>query len=32
MLKNKFVVAPLTRCRANKSDGVPNDLNAEYYS
>ncbi|KAL4475982.1 hypothetical protein ABPG72_007868 [Tetrahymena utriculariae] len=31
-LKNKFVVAPLTRMRANQPDMVPNDLMVEYYS
>ena len=31
-LKNRFVVAPLTRMRANPADGIPNDLMAEYYS
>lgn len=30
-LPNRFVMAPLTRCRAN-DDRVPNELMAEYYS
>ncbi|WP_324027043.1 alkene reductase [Maribacter sp. BPC-D8] len=29
-LKNKIVMAPLTRSRSN-SDGIPSDLNVEYY-
>lgn len=31
-LPNRIVCAALTRCRANPSDGIPNDLHAEYYS
>ncbi|EWS75520.1 FAD/FMN-binding family oxidoreductase (macronuclear) [Tetrahymena thermophila SB210] len=31
-LKNRFVVAPLTRQRTNPDDGVPNDLLVEYYT
>ncbi|EAR87547.1 FAD/FMN-binding family oxidoreductase (macronuclear) [Tetrahymena thermophila SB210] len=30
-LKNRFIVAPLTRIRADPKDGVANDLVAEYY-
>jgi len=31
-LKNKFIVAPLTRCKADPADGIPNDLMVEYYT
>jgi len=31
-LKNRFVVAPLVRLRADPLDGIPNDLMVEYYS
>ena len=31
-LKNRIVMAALTRCRADAADGVPNDLHVEYYS
>jgi len=31
-LKNKFVVAPLTRMRANVDDDIPNDLMVEHYT
>jgi len=31
-LKNKFVVAPLGRCRADPENGIPNDLMMEYYT
>ena len=31
-LKNRFVVAPLTRLRADPLDSIPNDLMVEYYS
>lgn len=30
-LKNRVVMAPLTRNRANKHDDAPNALNVEYY-
>jgi 2,4-dienoyl-CoA reductase-like NADH-dependent reductase (Old Yellow Enzyme family) len=28
---NRIVMAPMTRCRADHADGVPNDLIVEYY-
>ena len=31
-LKNKFVMAAMTRCRADPKDGVPTELHAQYYS
>lgn len=31
-LKNRFVMGPMTRCRANPEDGIPNDLMREYYT
>jgi len=31
-LKNKFVVAPLTRMRASFNDFIPNDLMVEHYT
>lgn len=31
-LKNRIIMAPLTRSRANDADGVPADFTAEYYS
>ena len=31
-LKNRIVMAPLTRCRADNPDIAPTDLHAEYYS
>ncbi len=31
-LKNRIVMAPLTRSRANDTDGVPADFTADYYS
>lgn len=31
-LKNRIVMAPLTRSRANDADGVPADFTADYYS
>ncbi|MDO8788344.1 MAG: alkene reductase [Sulfuritalea sp.] len=30
-LANRIVMAPMTRCRANHRDAVPNDLIVEYY-
>jgi len=31
-LKNRIVMAPLTRCRAGQPGNVPTDLNARYYA
>ncbi|WWC92566.1 uncharacterized protein L201_007525 [Kwoniella dendrophila CBS 6074] len=31
-LKHKIVMAPMTRLRAGKEDGIPNDWSIEYYS
>jgi len=31
-LKNRIIMAPLTRSRANDADGVPADFTADYYS
>ena len=31
-LKNKLVMAPLTRCRADYQTGIPTDLHVEYYT
>lgn len=31
-LKNRVVLAALTRCRADPKTGVPNDLHVEYYT
>ncbi len=31
-LKNRIVMAPLTRSRANDADGVPAEFSADYYS
>lgn len=30
-LKNRFVLAPLTRCRADLVTGVPTDIMVQYY-
>ncbi len=30
-LSNRIVMAPMTRCRANHADAVPNDMIVEYY-
>ena len=32
VLRNKLVMAPLTRCRADYQTGIPNDLHVDYYS
>ena len=32
VLKNRFVMAALTRCRCNAADGVPTDLHVQYYA
>jgi N-ethylmaleimide reductase len=32
LLRNRIVMAPLTRCRATKGTDVPHALNAEYYA
>jgi N-ethylmaleimide reductase len=32
VLKNRIVMAAMTRCRADPKDGVPNDLHVQYYS
>jgi len=31
-IRNRFVMAPLTRCRADDINGVPNDLHIKYYT
>jgi len=31
-LKNAFVMAPLTRQRANPADGIPTDIMVEHYT
>jgi len=31
-MNNRIVMAPLTRCRADYSTGVPNDLHVQYYT
>ena len=31
-VKNRVVMAPMTRCRADPSTGVPNELHVQYYS
>ncbi len=31
-LKNKIIMAPLTRCRCNPADGIPTDLHVKYYA
>ena len=31
-LKNRIVMAAMTRCRADKVDAIPIDLHVEYYA
>lgn len=31
-IRNRFVMAPLTRCRAYDINGIPNDLHIKYYT
>jgi N-ethylmaleimide reductase len=31
VLKNRFVLAPLTRCRGDIETGVPSDIMIQYY-
>ena len=31
VLPNRVIMAPMTRCRADNPDRIPNELMAEYY-
>lgn len=32
VLKNRFVMAPMTRCRTTQPGNIPNEMMAEYYA